>query len=212
YDTGLDLEKLTEAAKYFNKVAARLTKDGFLDPKVLGIDINTLLYQVPGGMLSNLISQLKQSGAEDKLMEVLEEVPRVRKDFGYPPLVTPSSQIVGTQAVLNVLSGERYKMVTKESKAMLRGEYGRLPAPVDEAVRKKCIGDDEIITVRPADLLPPEMDKYREEVKGWMEQEEDIVTYAMFPQVAPKFFEFRRAAKYKVDSNMLDKENMIHPV
>ena len=212
YDTGLDLKKLTEAAKYFTKVADRLKADGFLDPKVLGIDINTLLYQVPGGMLSNLISQLKQSGAEDKLMDVLAEVPRVREDFGYPPLVTPSSQIVGTQAVLNVLSGERYKMVTKESKAMLRGEYGRLPAPVNEEVRKKCIGDDEIITVRPADLLPPEMDKYREEVKGWMEQEEDIVTSAMFPQVAPKFFEFRRANQYKLDSEMLDKDNMIHPV
>ena len=136
----------------------------------------------------------------------------MREDFGYPPLVTPTSQIVGTQAVLNVLSGERYKMVTKESKAMLRGEYGRLPAPVNEEVRKKCIGDDEVITVRPADLLPPEMDKYREEVKGWMEQEEDIVTYAMFPQIAPKFFEFRRAHQYKLDSDMLDKENMIHPV
>lgn len=212
YDTGLDLKKLTEAAKYFTKVADRLKADGFLDPKVLGIDINTLLYQVPGGMLSNLISQLKQSGAEDKLMDVLAEVPRVREDFGYPPLVTPTSQIVGTQAVLNVLSGERYKMVTKESKAMLRGEYGRLPAPVNEEVRKKCIGDDEVITVRPADLLPPELDKYREEVKGWMEQEEDIVTYAMFPQVAPKFFEFRRANQYKLDSEMLDKDNMIHPV
>ena len=168
YDTGLDLKKLTEAAKYFTKVADRLKADGFLDPKVLGIDINTLLYQVPGGMLSNLISQLKQSGAEDKLMDVLAEVPRVREDFGYPPLVTPTSQIVGTQAVLNVLSGERYKMVTKESKAMLRGEYGRLPAPVNEEVRKKCIGDEEVITVRPADLLPPELDKYKEEVKGWM--------------------------------------------
>ncbi|MEG2542721.1 MAG: oxaloacetate decarboxylase subunit alpha [Christensenellaceae bacterium] len=212
YDTGLDLKKLTDAAKAIMPAAERLKADGFLDPKVLSVDINTLLYQVPGGMLSNLLSQLKQAGAADKLLEVLEEVPRVRKDFGYPPLVTPSSQIVGSQAVLNVLSGERYKMVTNESKALLRGEYGRLPAPVNEEVRKKCIGDAKIITCRPADELAPEMDKYREEIKGLIEQEEDIVTYAMFPQVAPKFFEFRRANKYKLDSEMYDKENKIHPV
>ena len=212
YDTGLDLELLTKAAKHFTKVAQRLKDDGFLDPKVLGVDINTLLYQVPGGMLSNLISQLKQAGKEDQFLAVLEEVPRVRKDFGYPPLVTPTSQIVGTQAVLNVISGERYKMVTKESKGLLRGEYGKLPAPVDEEVRKKCIGDDEIITCRPADLLEPELPKYREEIKEYMEQEEDILSYALFPQVAPKFFEYRRAQKYKVDATMLDEENKVHPV
>lgn len=159
YDSGIDLEKLTEAAKLMRPVADRLKADGFLSPKVLGVDINTLLYQVPGGMLSNLISQLKQANAEDKYYEVLAEVPRVRKDFGYPPLVTPTSQIVGTQAVLNVLSGERYKMVTKESKGLLRGEYGQLPAPVNEEVRKKAIGNAEIITCRPADLLEPELEK-----------------------------------------------------
>ena len=212
YDTGLDLKKLTEAAAYFTKVAERLKADGYLDPKVLGVDINTLLYQVPGGMLSNLISQLKQAKAEDKLLEVLAEVPRVREDFGYPPLVTPTSQIVGSQAVLNILSGERYKMVTKESKALMRGEYGRLPGAVNEEIRKKCIGDDEVITCRPADLLEPELDKYKEEIKGLIEQEEDIVTYAMFPQVAPKYFEYRRANKYKLDSELYDKENRIHPV
>jgi len=212
YDTGIDLAKLTEAAKHFTKVAERLKADGYLDPKVLGVDINTLLYQVPGGMLSNLISQLNQAGKSDKFMDVLAEVPRVREDAGYPPLVTPTSQIVGSQAVFNIISGERYKMVTKEFKALMRGEYGRLPAPVNEDVRKKCIGDDEVITVRPADLLKPELDQYREEIKDVMEQEEDVLTYAMFPQVAPKFFEFRRANKYKIDSNMLDKENMIHPV
>lgn len=163
-------------------------------------------------MLSNLISQLRDAGASDKFMAVLEEVPRVREDFGYPPLVTPTSQIVGSQAVFNVIGGERYKMVTKESKALLRGEYGRLPGKVNEDVRKKCIGDDEVITCRPADLLKPEMDQYREEVKGWMEQEEDIVTYAMFPQVAPKFFEYRRANKYKLDSTIYDKETKVHPV
>lgn len=212
YDTGLDLAKMSEAAKHFKNVAAKLQAEGFLDPKVLGVDINTLLYQVPGGMLSNLISQLKQANAEDKFMEVLAEVPRVREDFGYPPLVTPTSQIVGSQAVLNVLGGERYKMVPNESKALLRGEYGRLPGKVNEEVRRKAIGDAEVITCRPADLLEPELDKYREETKGLIEQEEDIVTYAMFPQVAPKFFEFRRAHKYKLDGELLDKENGIHPV
>ena len=212
YDTGIDLKNLTEAAKVMRPVADRLKKDGFLDPKVLGVDINTLLYQIPGGMLSNLISQLKNANASERLTEVLEEVPRVRADFGYPPLVTPSSQIVGTQAVLNVLSGERYKMVTKESKGILRGEYGRLPAPVNEEVRKKCIGDEEIITCRPADLLEPELPKLREELKDIAESDEDIISYAMFPQVAPKFFEYRRAAKYKVDGDKLDAESRIHPV
>ena len=141
-DTGLDLTKLSEVAAHFRKVADKMKAEGILDPKVLNVDTKTLIYQVPGGMLSNLLSQLKQANAEDKYYEVLAEVPKVREDFGFPPLVTPTSQIVGTQAVLNVLSGERYKMVTKESKALLRGEYGRLPAPVNEEVRKKAIGDD----------------------------------------------------------------------
>ncbi|MEL7601962.1 MAG: oxaloacetate decarboxylase subunit alpha [Bacillota bacterium] len=195
YDTGLDMMKLIEAAKHFRGVAERLKKAGDLDPKVLSVDVNTLLYQVPGGMLSNLISQLKQANAEDKYYKVLEEVPRVRKDFGYPPLVTPTSQIVGTQAVFNVLSGERYKTFTKESKALLRGEYGRLPGKVNEEVRKMAIGDEEVITCRPADLLKPELDNYREEIKDYMEQEEDVLSYALFPQVALKFFEARKAAK-----------------
>lgn len=212
YDTGLDLKKLVKAAEHFRGVAERLKSDGFLSTKVLGVDINTLIYQVPGGMLSNLISQLKEAGASDKLYEVLAEVPRVREDSGYPPLVTPTSQIVGSQAVFNIIGGERYKMVTKEFKMLMRGEYGRLPGEVNEDVRKKCIGDDEVITVRPADFLKPEMDQYREEIKGLMEQEEDIVTYAMFPQVAPKFFEYRRANKYKLDGELYDKENKIHPV
>lgn len=190
-DTGLDLEKLSKAAAHFRKVANKLKEEGILDPKVLNVDPNTLLYQVPGGMLSNLISQLKQANAEDKYYEVLAEVPRVRKDFGYPPLVTPTSQIVGTQAVLNVLSGERYKMITKESKGVLRGEYGKLPGEVNEDVRKKAIGDAEVITVRPADLLEPELEKYREETKGIAKCEEDVLSYALFPQVAKKFFEMR---------------------
>ena len=194
-DTGLDLEQLSKAAAHFRKVANKLKTEGFLDPKVLSVDTNTLLYQVPGGMLSNLISQLKQANAEDKYYEVLAEIPRVRKDFGYPPLVTPTSQIVGSQAVLNVVSGERYKMFPKESKGLLRGEYGELPAPVNEEVRKKAIGDEEIITCRPADLLEPELEKYREEIKDHMEKEEDVLSYALFPQVAMKFFEAREAAK-----------------
>ena len=192
YDTGLDLEKLSEAAKHFRTVADRLKRDGFLDPKVLSVDTNTLIYQVPGGMLSNLISQLKQANAEDKYYDVLAEVPRVRKDFGYPPLVTPTSQIVGSQAVLNVLAGERYKMFTKESKAVLRGEYGRLPGKVNEAVRKKAIGNDKVITCRPADLLKPELDTYRKELGDLAQSEEDVLSYALFPQVAKKFFEARR--------------------
>ena len=189
-DTGLDLNKLSEAAAHFRKVADKMKTEGTLDPKVLNVDANALLYQVPGGMLSNLISQLKQANAEDKYYEVLAEVPRVRKDFGYPPLVTPTSQIVGTQAVLNVLMG-RYKMISKESKAVLRGEYGRLPAEVNEEVRKLAIGDEEPITCRPADLLEPELEKYREETKGIAKSDEDVLSYALFPQVAEKFFAVR---------------------
>ncbi len=212
YDTGMKLEDLTKAANLIRPSVERMREDGLISTKVLGVDVNTLLYQVPGGMLSNLISQLKNANAEDKLVEVLEEVPRVRKEFGYPPLVTPTSQIVGTQAVMNVLCGERYKMVSKESKGLLRGEYGRLPGPVDEDVRKKCIGDDAVITHRPADDIAPELEQYREQLKDVIEQEEDILSYAMFPQVAPKYFEYRRAALYQVDPAKLDSEHRIHPV
>ncbi len=197
-DTGLELEKLSEAAAYFRTVANKLKEQGILDPKVLNVDVNTLLYQVPGGMLSNLISQLKQANAEDKYYEVLAEVPRVRKDFGFPPLVTPTSQIVGSQAVLNVLSGERYKVFTKESKGLLRGEYGRLPGEVDEEVRKKAIGDAEIITCRPADLIEPELEKYRAEAGDLAKCDEDVLSYALFPQVATKFLSERNAPKKAV--------------
>ncbi|HMM31496.1 MAG TPA: pyruvate carboxylase subunit B [Clostridia bacterium] len=193
HDTGLDLTKLSEAAKHFRKVAEKLKAEGFLDPKVLNVDTNTLMYQVPGGMLSNLISQLKQANAEEKYYEVLSEIPVVRKDFGYLPLVTPTSQIVGSQAVLNVLNG-RYKSFTKESKAIMKGEYGKVPGEVNEEVRKLAIGDEEVITCRPADLLSPELDKYREEIKDVMQQEEDVLSYALFPQVALKFFENRKKA------------------
>ena len=201
-DTGLDLVKLTEVAAYFRTVANKLKADGILDPKVLNVDSNTLLYQVPGGMLSNLLSQLKQAKAEDKYYDVLEEVPRVRADFGYPPLVTPTSQIVGSQAVMNVLLGERYKTFTKESKGVLRGEYGRLPGQVNEEIRKMAIGDDEIITCRPADLIKPELEAYRAELKGITDSEEDILSYALFPQVAKKFFEERnKPAAKPADEN-----------
>ncbi|MBP5183732.1 MAG: oxaloacetate decarboxylase subunit alpha, partial [Lachnospiraceae bacterium] len=183
--------KLSEAAAHFRKVAQRLTDEGVLNPKVLHVDTNTLLYQVPGGMLSNLLKQLKDAKAEDKYYQVLEEVPRVRKDFGYPPLVTPTSQIVGSQAVMNVLYGERYKVFPKESKGLLRGEYGKLPGEVNEEVRKKAIGDEEVITCRPADLIEPEMAKYREETKAIAKSEEDVLCVAMFPQVAPKFLDIR---------------------
>ncbi len=192
-DTGLDLKALCDVAKHFRGVADKLIASGDLDPKVLSVDAKTLIYQVPGGMLSNTISQLKQAGKEDKYYDVLAEVPKVRKDFGYPPLVTPTSQIVGTQAVMNVISGERYKMVPKESKALLRGEYGKLPGEVNEEVRKKAIGDDKVITCRPADLIEPELKKYEAEMKekGIGKSVEDVLSYALFPQVAEKFFAVR---------------------
>ncbi len=202
-DTGLDLNKMSQAAAHFRGVAAKLKTEGSLDPKVLNVDTNTLLYQVPGGMLSNLLSQLKQANKEDKLYDVLAEVPRVREDFGYPPLVTPTSQIVGTQAVMNILAGERYKMVPKESKGLLRGEYGQLPAKVNEDVRKKCIGDDEVITCRPADLLKPELDTQRKEAGALAKCDEDVLSFALLPQVATKFLDERNNPKKAapVDNN-----------
>jgi oxaloacetate decarboxylase alpha subunit len=212
YDTGLDLRLLSEIAEYFQKVAARLKADGFLSEKVLKVDVNALIYQVPGGMLSNLINQLKEQGKSDKLQEVMQEVPNVRKDFGYPPLVTPTSQIVGTQAVLNVVTGERYKMVTKESKGLLRGEYGQLPATPDPEIVKKCIGDDTIITERMADSLEPEFEKSKIEVGGYYRSDEDVLSYAMFPAVAPKFFQWREARDREIDSELIDTKNKVFPV
>ena len=212
YDTGLDIGLLSDIAVHFRGVADKLTKEGFLDPKVLKIDINTLLYQVPGGMLSNLISQLKQAGKSDKFYDVLEEIPRVREDFGYPPLVTPTSQIVGTQAVMNVIAGERYKMNPKESQALMRGEYGRLPAPVNEEVRRKVIGDAEVISCRPADLLKPELEEYKKQAAEYVQQPEDVLSYALFPQVAEKYFQYRQAQSMKLDNTLLNKEEKVLPV
>ncbi|MCR5458216.1 MAG: oxaloacetate decarboxylase subunit alpha [Clostridiales bacterium] len=211
YDTGLDLNQLNKVAVHFTKVREDFIKSGRLDPKVLKVNVNTLRYQVPGGMYSNLLSQLKQAGKSDKLEEVLAEVPNVRADAGYPPLVTPTSQIVGTQAVFNVIMGERYKMVTKEFKGVVKGEYGKTPVDIDPEFRKKIIGDEEAITCRPADMLKPELEKLREEVKKWSIQDEDVLTYALFEQVAIDFFEKRKAKMYGIDENS-DKENKLHIV
>jgi len=201
-DTGLDLGLLNECSEHFRPLRQEYLNSGLLDPKVMGVDINTLLYQVPGGMLSNLVSQLKQQGKEDKLDEVLKEVPEVRKDLGYPPLVTPSSQIVGTQAVLNVLAGERYKMISKETKGIVRGEYGRTPVAISDDIKKKIIGDDEQITCRFADTLKPELDTLRKECAQWMEQEEDVLSYALFGQVAEKFFQAREDKKHEITGSV----------
>ncbi len=201
YDTGLSLEKLDKASKMFDVLKEKYIADGLLDPKVLKVDVNALLYQVPGGMLSNLVSQLKNAGKSDKLLEVLEEVPRVRADVGYPPLVTPSSQIVGTQAVMNVIAGERYKMVTKEFKGIVRGDYGKTPMPISDEFRKKIIGDEKPITCRPADNLKPELEKLKAECAQYIMQDEDVLSYALFDQVAVKFFEKRNLKQNGLDLN-----------
>ena len=214
YDTGIEIAKLLPIVEHFKGVAARLKKDKFLSDKVTGVDVNTLIYQVPGGMLSNLISQLDKMGKSDKLMECLAEVPNVRKDCGYPPLVTPSSQIVGTQAVMNVIAGERYKMVTKETKDLFAGKYGRLPAPLNEEVAKKVLGDIQPITYRPADDLKPEFEGFKAELqaKGYYEKEEDVLSYAVFEQVAENFFKWRKAQKQGVDKDLASDKNGVYPV
>ncbi len=199
YDTGLDINLLSEIADYFEPYREECLKNGLLNTKVLGVNINTLRYQVPGGMLSNLVSQLKEAHAEDRYREVLEEIPRVRKDFGEPPLVTPSSQIVGTQAVMNVLGGERYKIVPKESKKMMLGEFGQTVTPVNPEVQKKIIGDATPITCRPADLIEPQLPGYEEAIKDYKQQDEDVLSYALFPAVAKEFFEYRKAQQTGVD-------------
>lgn len=213
YDTGLELEKLDVVAKHFNKIREKYLASGLIDPKVLKVDVNTLRYQVPGGMLSNLISQLKMAGKSDKLDEVLEEVASVREDAGYPPLVTPTSQIVGTQAVNNVIFKDegRYARVTKEFKALVRGEYGKCPAPVSDEFRKMIIGDDEVINYRPADKIAPEIDSLRQRVAPYQEQDEDLLSLALFEQVAIKYFDYRKKQKYNLDSNA-DAENGIHSI
>ncbi|MBR1533223.1 MAG: oxaloacetate decarboxylase subunit alpha [Ruminococcus sp.] len=212
YDTGIDLEALTEIRDYFMTLRQKYLDSGLLDPKMLATDANALIYQVPGGMLSNLLSQLKQAGKEEKLTEVLQEVPRVRSDAGYPPLVTPTSQIVGTQAVFNVVTGERYKMCTNEFKDLVAGKYGTTPLPVDPDFRKSIIGDMQPVDCRPADLLEPELEKLRSEIPQYIEQEEDVLSYAQFPKVAIDFFKKRRNSELGINSDLVDTENKIHPV
>ena len=213
FDTGLDQNLLAEIADYFRPYQEECLANGLLNPKVMGVNIKTLLYQVPGGMLSNMVSQLKEQHAEDKYYEVLEEIPRVRKDLGEPPLVTPSSQIVGTQAVFNVLMGERYKMMTKETKAVLRGEYGQTVKPFNPEVQKLALAEgEEPITCRPADLIPNELEKIEAEMAQYKEQDEDVLSYALFPQVAMDFFKYREAQKTKVDAKVADTENGAYPV
>ncbi|HOP10282.1 MAG TPA: oxaloacetate decarboxylase subunit alpha [Oscillospiraceae bacterium] len=212
YDTGIDLVKLNPIKDYFAELRAEYIKSGMINQRMLGVDANTLLYQVPGGMLSNLVKQLADAKKSDKLDDVLNEVPRVRADAGYPPLVTPSSQIVGTQAVYNIIMGERYKTVTKEFKALIKGEYGKTPMPISPEFSKKILGDEEPITCRPADLLKPELDTMREKAAKWAIQDEDVLTYAQFDQVAIKFFEQRRNRMHGVDSEHFDPANKTHIV
>ena len=212
YDTGLDLAQLNKVSKHFAPLREKYLASGQLNPKALAVDVNALLYQVPGGMLSNLMKQLADAGRSHQLTEVLEEVPRVRADVGYPPLVTPSSQIVGTQAVYNVIMGERYKTVTKEFKDIVLGKYGKTPMEIDEEFAKSIVGDAKRITYRPADDLAPELDAIRARIPaGLVEQDEDVLSYALFEQIALKFFEYRKNQKYGVDANA-DKANGIHTV
>ena len=204
WETGLDKHVLKEINDFFKPVRDKYIKNGTLNPIVMGTDPDALTYQVPGGMLSNLVAQLTAQNKLDRFQEVLEEVPRVRKDLGYPPLVTPSSQMVGVQATNNVLAGERYKMVSKEIKAYLRGEYGQAPGQVDEDLRKKVLGDEQPVTCRFADLLEPGFERYKAEIGDLAQTEEDVLSYAAFPQVAEAFLQRRkereeRAVRYTIE-------------
>jgi len=211
YDTGYDLELLTKIAEYFETLREKYVESGLMNHKALAVDVNNLIYQVPGGMLSNLVSQLKQQDKLDKYSEVVKEIPRVREDLGFPPLVTPTSQIVGTQAALNVILGERYKVVPSEVKAYIRGEYGKPPGQINEDLKRKILGDDIPITHRPADDLSDGLPRFKEEIKGFMQQEEDVLSYALFPQVAMNFFKWREAKEYRIDSSLLIEDACVHP-
>ncbi len=212
YDSGLDMRLLEKIADYFRPIREKDIESGLLNPKNLGVNIKTLVYQVPGGMLSNLTSQLDKLGAADKYYEVLEEVPKVRKDLGEPPLVTPSSQIVGTQAVMNIVGGERYKIVPQETKDILEGKYGKTVKPFNAEVQKKCIGDAEVITHRPADDIPPMLPKFEQDIVQWKKMDEDVLTYALFPQVAVDYFKYRQAQETGVDPTAGDEKNKAYPV
>lgn len=214
YDSGLDIRPMANIAEYFEALRSKYANDGLLNPKVMRTNVSTLVNQVPGGMYSNLLSQLDSQQSLDRLEEVLEEVPHVRKDLGYPPLVTPMSQMVATQAVFNVLLGERYKVVPKEIKNYVRGMYGRPPAQIPESIVQKIIGDEPQIQVRPADLLEPMMNRIPPEIKKYIEQDEDELTYLLFPQVALEFFQRRETGLYKIDTDLwqMDSEDETYPV
>ncbi len=212
YESDIKEDNLSEITEHFAPIREKAIESGLLSTKVLGVDINTLKYQVPGGMLSNLISQLKAQNAEHKYAEVLKEIPKVRADLGYPPLVTPTSQIVGTQSVINVMTGERYKMVTNETKDLVRGMYGKTPVPISEEIKNKIIGEEKPITGRAADILEPGLKKAEEQMKEYKEQDEDVLSYALFPQVAEDYFKFRQAEKYKIESSLLGEKDQTHPV
>lgn len=212
YDTGFDINALCEIADYFKEIKDKYIQNGILNQSVFNVDTRVLTYQIPGGMMSNLLSQLSAQNALDKLEDVLAEVPKVREDLGFPPLVTPTSQIVGTQAVFNVVLGERYKMIPSEVKAYVKGLYGKPTVPINEEIKRKIIGDEEVITVRPADLLPPQLEILKNEIKEFYEQEEDVLSYALFPPVAMNFFKLRQAKKYNIDSDLVDKIQKTYPV
>ena len=212
YDTGIDMGRLSKIADHFIPLRERFLESGVLNKKVLGVNIKTLIYQVAGGMLSNLVSELKSQKAKDKFEEVLKEVPRVRAELGYPPLVTPTSQIIGTQAVLNVISGERYNIIPNEIKDYVKGKYGRPTVPIEESIVKMIIGDEKQITCRPGDLIQPVLGKYKEEIKEYLEKDEDLLTYALFPKVAVAYFKYRNINQYKIDEDLVNMDDMTYPV
>lgn len=212
YDTGLDQGLLNQIAEYFRPIREKYIESGLISPKLMGVDINTLKYQVPGGMLSNLVSQLNEANAMDKFEDVLQEVPRVREDLGYPPLVTPTSQIVGTQAVFNIITGERYKIVSNEVKMLVKGMYGKTTVPIKEDIVKMIIGDEEQITCRPADLIEPELEAIKKEAARYIEKDEDVLTKALFPKPADDFFRKREQREYAIDLDLLNEEDCVYPV
>ncbi len=212
YDTKIDMEELNLVSEYFAPLREKYLKNGLMNTKVLGVDIQTLLYQVPGGMLSNLVSQLTTQNSLNKLEDVLKEIPRVREDLGYPPLVTPTSQIIGTQAVFNVIGGERYKIVPNEVKSYVKGMYGRPTVQIKDEIVKKIIGNEEVITCRPADLIPFEMESLKKEISQYIEKDEDVLSYALFPQVAINYFKYRESKRYAIDEDLVNKEDITYPV
>ena len=198
FDTGLDMDKVAQIAEHFNPVRDRFREEGLLNPKVKDIEPKTLIYQVPGGMLSNLLSQLTEQGLQDKYEDVLAEVPKVRADLGYPPLVTPLSQMVGTQELMNVISGERYKLVPSEIKDYVRGLYGKAPVPISEEIKELIIGQEAVVTVRPADLIASQLPEFRKEIAEYAKTEEDVLMYALFPKQAKDFLGRREDPFYDI--------------